>query len=82
MDEVDIRKLAELVARLSANQQRVVATVAEGFRSGWLDPASWEHAWRDCDLTDDWVLADALTWLARRKRRRARAQITTSGAGA
>jgi len=69
VDEIDIRKLAEMMARLSPSQQQVVGAVADGFRAGWLDPLSWERSWRGCDLADDWVLADALTWLARRKRR-------------
>jgi len=37
IDEADVRQLAELVARLSPTQQRVVDAVADGFRAGWLD---------------------------------------------
>jgi hypothetical protein len=68
IDEGDVRRLAELVARLSPIQQRVVAAVANGFRAGWLDPARWERYWRACDLNDEDVLGDAMTWLVRRER--------------
>lgn len=43
-----------------------MAALAEGFRGGWLEPPQWERAWRGSDLTDDAVLGDARTWLARR----------------
>ena len=66
IDEADVRQLAELVARLSPTQQRVDA-VADGFRAGWLDPARWERCWRASDLSDEHVLGDAMTWLARRR---------------
>ncbi len=68
IDEGDVRRLAELVARLSPVQQRVVAAVADGFRAGWLDPARWERYWRASDLNDEGVLGDAMTWLVRRER--------------
>jgi hypothetical protein len=68
IDEADVRRLAELIARLSEAQARMVSAVAEGFRSGWLEPAGWERSWRACDLSDEGNLGDALTWLARRKR--------------
>jgi hypothetical protein len=68
IDEGDVRRLAELVARLSPVQQRVVAAVANGFRAGWLDPARWERCWRASDLNDEGVLGDAMTWLVRRER--------------
>jgi hypothetical protein len=68
IDEGDVRRLAELVARLSPVQQRVVAAVANGFRAGWLDPARWERYWRASDLNDEHVLGDAMTWLVRRER--------------
>jgi len=41
IDEREVRRLAELVARLSPVQQRVVSAVADGFRAGWLDPIRW-----------------------------------------
>jgi hypothetical protein len=68
IDEGDVRRLAELVARLSPVQQRVVAAVANGFRAGWLDPARWERYWRASDLNDEGVLGDAMIWLVRRER--------------
>ena len=67
IDEADVRRLAELVARLSPTQQRVVNTVADGFRAGWLDPSRWERYWRASDLNDEDVLGDAMTWLTRRR---------------
>jgi hypothetical protein len=67
VDPVEVRRLAELVARLSPRQQRVLDTVAEGFRGGWLAPADWERCWRACDLTDELVLSQAMTWLLRRR---------------
>jgi pyruvate-formate lyase-activating enzyme len=67
IDEADVRRLAELVARLSPKQQRVVDAVADGFRAGWLDPSRWERYWRACDLNDEQVLGDAITWLSRRR---------------
>ena len=67
IDEADIRRLAELVARLSPTQQRVVDAVADGFRAGWLDPSGWERFWRACDLNDEDALGDAMTWLTRRR---------------
>jgi len=68
IDESEVRRLAELVARLSPVQQRVVSAVADGFRAGWLDPSRWERYWRTSDLSDEAVLGDAMTWLARRRR--------------
>jgi hypothetical protein len=67
IDEVDVRRLAELVARLSPTQQRVVDAVADGFRAGWLDPTRWERYWQASDLNDERVLGDAMTWLTRRR---------------
>jgi hypothetical protein len=67
IDEADVRQLAELVARLSPTQQRVVGAVADGFRAGWLDPTRWERYWRSSDLNDEGVLGDAMTWLTRRR---------------
>jgi hypothetical protein len=68
IDESEVRRLAELVARLSPVQQRVVGAVADGFRAGWLDPVRWERYWRASDLSDEAVLGDAMTWLTRRRR--------------
>jgi hypothetical protein len=68
IDESEVRRLAELVARLSPVQQRVVSAVADGFRAGWLDPLGWERYWRASDLSDESVLGDAMTWLVRRQR--------------
>jgi hypothetical protein len=70
VDQLEVRRLAELFARLSASQQRVVATVAEGFRSGWLAPADWERYWLACDLSDELACAEVMTWLVRRRRAR------------
>jgi hypothetical protein len=67
VDEAELRRLASLVARLSPAQQRVVVAVADGFRAGWLEPGKWERYWNACDLTDEGVLGEAMTWLARRK---------------
>ena len=67
VDPAEIRRLAELVARLSESQQRVVDAVAQGFRAGWLEPAEWERYWYDSDLTDEMVIQQALTWLVRRQ---------------
>jgi hypothetical protein len=67
VDEAELRRLASLVARLSPAQQRVVVAVADGFRAGWLEPGEWERYWNACDLTDEGVLGEAMTWLARRK---------------
>jgi len=67
VDEAELRHLASLVARLSPAQERVVVAVADGFRSGWLEPSGWERYWKQSDLTDESVLGDAMTWLARRK---------------
>ena len=47
------------------NQARLVA-LAHGFRENWLEPFQWERAWRGSDLSDEGVLGDARTWLARR----------------
>jgi hypothetical protein len=72
IDEADVRRLAELVARLSPTQQRVVDAVADGFRAGWLDPTRWERYWQASDLNDEGVLGDAMTWLTRRRHAAAR----------
>ena len=66
IDEVDLCRVAQLLARLTPAQQRVVAILADGLRAGWVDPASWQRSWRRCDLNDDGVLGDARTWLVRR----------------
>jgi hypothetical protein len=66
VDEAELCRLAQLLARLTPAQQRLVATLADGLRAGWLDPATWQRAWRRCDLNDDGVLGDARTWLVRR----------------
>ncbi len=68
VDEADLCRVAELLARLTPAQQRVVATLADGLRAGWLDPATWQRFWRHCDLNDDGVLDDARTWLVRQGR--------------
>jgi hypothetical protein len=68
VDEAELARLAGLVARLTPAQQRLMAALADGFRSGWLEPFQWEHAWRGSDLDDDGVVSDARTWLARRPR--------------
>jgi hypothetical protein len=69
VDEAELGQLARLVAQLSPAQQRLVVALADGFRDGWLEPLQWEHAWRGSDLSDEFVLGDARTWLARRPRR-------------
>ena len=66
VDEAELGQLATLIARLTPAQQRLVAALADSFRGGWLEPFQWEHAWRDSDLSDESVLGDARTWLARR----------------
>jgi hypothetical protein len=68
VDEAELGQLAGLIARLTPGQQRLVVALADGFRGGWLEPFQWEHAWRDSDLSDESVLGDARTWLARRPR--------------
>lgn len=72
VDEAELGQLAELIARLTPAQQRLVVALADGFRGGWLEPLQWEHAWRGSDLSDEFVLGDALTWLARRPRQAGR----------
>jgi hypothetical protein len=67
VDEAELGQLAKLVARLTPGQQRLVVALADGFRSGWLEPLQWERAWRGTDLEDDAVLGDARTWLVRRR---------------
>ena len=52
----------------SSAQQRLVIALADGFRGGWLEPFRWERARRGSDLSDEVVLGDARTWLARRPR--------------
>jgi hypothetical protein len=69
VDEAELGQLATLIARLTPAQQRLVGALADGFRGGWLQPFQWEHAWRGSDLSDEVVLGDARTWLARRPRR-------------
>jgi hypothetical protein len=68
VDEAELGQLAKLVAGLTPAQQRLVVALADGFRSGVLEPFQWERAWRGSDLNDDGVLGDARTWLARRPR--------------
>ena len=65
LDAADLCRLAELLARLTPAQQRLVATLSEGLRSGWLDPSTWQRLWQRCALTDDGVLGQARTWLVR-----------------
>jgi hypothetical protein len=69
VDEAELARLARLVARLSPAQQRLMVALADGFRGGWLEPVQWERAWRGSDLSDDGVLGDGRTWLARRPQR-------------
>ena len=66
VDEAELGQLAALIARLSPAQQQLVAALADGFRGGWLEPLRWERAWRSSDLSDEAVLGNARTWLARR----------------
>lgn len=66
VDEAELGQLARLVARLSPGQQRLVVALADGFRGNWLEPFQWERAWRGSNLSDEGVLSDARTWLARR----------------
>jgi hypothetical protein len=68
IDEAELGQLARLVACLTPAQQRLLDALADGFRGGWLEPSQWERAWRGSDLSDDAVLGDARTWLARRPR--------------
>jgi hypothetical protein len=68
IDEAELGQLDRLVARLTPAQQRLLVALAGAFRGGWLEPFQWERAWRGHDLTDDGVLGDAGTWLARRPR--------------
>ena len=69
VDEAELGQLAALIARLSPAQQQLVTVLADAFRGGWLEPVQWERAWRGSDLSDDAVLGDARTWLARRPQR-------------
>jgi hypothetical protein len=66
VDEPELGQLARLVARLTPGQQRLVVALADGYRGNWLVPFQWERAWRGSDLSDEGVLSDARTWLARR----------------
>jgi hypothetical protein len=66
VDEVELGQLARLVARLTSDQQRLVVALADSFREGRLEPLQWERAWRGSDFSDEGVLGDARTWLARR----------------
>jgi hypothetical protein len=66
VDEAELGQLARLVARLTPGQQRLVVALADGFRGNWLEPFQWERAWRGSDLSDEGVLSDARTWVARR----------------
>ena len=68
VDEAELGQLAGLIARLTPAQQRLVDALADGFRGGWLEPHQWEQAWRGSDLSDEFVLGNARTWLARRPR--------------
>ena len=45
-----------------------MVALADGFRGGWLEPYQSERAWRGSNLSDDGVLDDVRTWLARRPR--------------
>jgi hypothetical protein len=65
VDEAERGQLARLVAPLAPGQQRLVVALADGCRGGRLEPFRWERAWRG-DLSDEGVLGDARTWLARR----------------
>jgi len=66
IDHSDVRMVANLVARLTPAQQRVVVAVADGFRAGWLDEREWERFWRHGDFANEHVLRDVMTWLVRR----------------
>ena len=66
VDEAELGQLARLVSRLTPGQQRLLVALADGFRENWLEPFQWERAWRGSDLSDEGVLGDARTWLARR----------------
>jgi hypothetical protein len=66
VDEAELGQLARLVSRLTPGQQRLLVALADGFRENWLEPFQWERAWRGSDLSDECVLSDARTWLARR----------------
>ena len=68
VDEAELGQLARLVSRLTPGQQRLLVALADGFRGNWLEPFQWERAWRGSDLSDEGVLSDARTWLARRPR--------------
>ena len=65
VDEAELGQLARLVARFTPGQQRLVVALADGFQRGRLEPFQWERAWRGSDLSDEGVLSDARTWLAR-----------------
>jgi hypothetical protein len=66
VDEAELGQLARLVSRLAPGQQRLLVALADGFRENWLEPFQWERAWRGSDLSDEDMLGDARTWLARR----------------
>jgi hypothetical protein len=66
VDEAELGQLATLVARLTPAQQRLVTALADGFRGGWVEPFQWERAWRGSNMSDEVVVGDARTWLARR----------------
>jgi hypothetical protein len=66
LDEAELGQLARLVARLSPGQRRLVVALADGFRGSWLSRSSGSDAWRGSNLSDEGVLSDARTWLARR----------------
>ena len=76
VDEAELGQLARLVARLSPGQRRLVVALADGFRGSWLEPFQWERAWRGSNLSDEGVLSDARTWLARRPGRASTERIT------
>jgi hypothetical protein len=67
VDEAELGQLARLVARLTPGQQRLLVALVDGFGGNWLEPFQWERAWRGSDLSDEGVLSDARTWLARRQ---------------
>jgi hypothetical protein len=82
VEEPELRRVAELIARLSPTQQRLAVMVADGFRAGWLDPEEWARSWRGSDLSDARVAGDALTWLVRLARRRQYRAGDVAGVGA
>ena len=66
VDEAELGQLARLVARLTPGQQRLVVALPMAFGGVGWSRSSGERAWRGSDLSDEGVLSDARTWLARR----------------